>query len=74
MSKRQTNLVDLSVLKEHEAGRVAFIRGDNKLLNRLLPLGLTLGARVEIARTTSLKSPLEISAGGSKIPGQEYCH
>ncbi len=67
VSKRQANLVNISVLKEHEAGKVAFIRGDNKLLSRLLDLGLTLGVRVEITRITLLRAPVEITLCDSKI-------
>ena len=67
VGKRQANLVNISVLKEHEAGQVAFIRGDNRLLRRLSDLGLTLGARVEITRITSQKAPLEITLRGSQM-------
>jgi len=67
VGKRQTNLVDISVLKVHEAGQVAFIRGDNRLLHRLSDLGLTPGARIEVTRITSLKAPVEIILRGSKI-------
>ena len=59
--------MNISVLKEHEAGQVTFIRGDNRLLRRLSNLGLTLGARVEVARITSLKAPVEITLRGSKM-------
>ena len=67
VGKRQANLVNISVLKEYEAGQVAFIRGDNRLLRRLSDLGLTLGARVEITRITSQKAPLEITLRGSQM-------
>ncbi len=67
LGKRQANLVNISVLKEHEVGQVAFVRGDNRLLRRLSDLGVTLGVRVEITRITSQKSPLEITLGGSQM-------
>jgi diguanylate cyclase (GGDEF)-like protein len=67
VGKRQANLVAISVLREHEAGQVAFIRGDNRLLRRLSALGLTLGARVTVTRITSLKAPVEITLRGSKM-------
>jgi diguanylate cyclase (GGDEF)-like protein len=67
VGKRQKSLLEISTLKEFEAGRVAFIRGDNKHLRRLSDLGLMLGARVEVTRTTSLKAPLEITLEDSRI-------
>jgi diguanylate cyclase (GGDEF)-like protein len=67
VGSRQATVVNLSTLREHEAGHVAFIRGDNRLLSRLSDLGLTLGARVEITGITSDKAPVEITIRGSKI-------
>ena len=67
VGKRQTSLLEISILKEHEAGRVAFIRGESKHLRRLSDLGLMLGARVEATRITSLKAPLEIALEHSMI-------
>jgi diguanylate cyclase (GGDEF)-like protein len=64
---RQANLVNLSVLGERDAGQVAFIRGDDRLLHRLSDLGLKLGARVEVTRNASPKAPIEITLRGSKI-------
>lgn len=67
VGKRQANLVAVSSLKEKESGRVTFIRGDNKLLRRLLDLGLTPGAEVKITRIAPLKGPVELSVRGSKV-------
>ena len=67
VGKRQTDLIEISGLKEHETGQVAFIRGDNRLLGRLSDQGVTAGARVEIVHVAPLKAPLEITLGGSNI-------
>jgi diguanylate cyclase (GGDEF)-like protein len=67
VGKRQANLINISVLKEHEVGQVTFIRGDNRLLRRLSNLGLTLGTRVEVTRITTPKAPIEITLRGSEI-------
>lgn len=63
--KRQADMTNISRLKEHEAGQVTFIRGDNRLLRRLSTMGLTWGAKVEVMHNTSLKAPLEIIIEGS---------
>jgi diguanylate cyclase (GGDEF)-like protein len=61
VGKRQASLTAISVLKENEIGRMAFIRGDSRLLNRLSTQGLTPGARLTVTGISSLKSPIEIT-------------
>jgi diguanylate cyclase (GGDEF)-like protein len=67
VGKRQANLVAISVLNEHEAGQVAFLRGDDRFLRRLSDLGLTPGARVAVTRIASLRAPVEITIRGSRM-------
>lgn len=67
VGKRQSSLVNISVLKECEAGQVTLIRGDNRLLRRLSDMGLVLGASVEVTRITPPKTPVEIAIRGSKM-------
>ena len=67
VGKRRAELASLSALKEHEAGQVAFIRGDARLLRRLSDQGLTFGARVEVTRVFSRRAPLEIACRGSRV-------
>jgi len=67
VGKRKTDIVSISSLKEHQEGTVAFIRGDNKILRRLLDLGLTPGTKVKISRIAPLKGPVEIAVRGSKL-------
>jgi DtxR family Mn-dependent transcriptional regulator len=57
----------MSALKEKQEGTVAFIRGDNKVLRRLLDLGLTPGTKVYVVRVAPLKGPVEIAVRGSKL-------
>jgi len=65
--KRDADVVSVSALKEKQSGTVAFIRGDNKVLRRLLDMGLTPGTRVKINRIAPLKGPVEIAVRGSKL-------
>jgi DtxR family Mn-dependent transcriptional regulator len=60
-------VVSISTLKEREEGKIAFIRGDNRVLRRLLDMGLTPGTKISIARIAPLKGPVEISVRGSKL-------
>jgi DtxR family Mn-dependent transcriptional regulator len=67
VGKRKTNVVAISSLKEDQEGIVAFIRGDNRALRRLLDLGLTPGTKISISRIAPLKGPVEIRVRGSKL-------
>lgn len=67
IGRRQANLVAISALKERDAGRIAFIRGDRQVLRRLLDMGLTPGTKISVTRIAPLKGPVEISVRGSKL-------
>jgi DtxR family Mn-dependent transcriptional regulator len=67
VSRRKASVVSISTLKEREEGKIAFIRGDNRVLRRLLDMGLTPGTKISIARIAPLKGPVEISVRGSKL-------
>lgn len=67
VGKRDASVVSVSALKENQEGTVAFIRGDNRVLRRLLDMGLTPGTRVHITRIAPLKGPVEIAVRGSKL-------
>jgi DtxR family transcriptional regulator, Mn-dependent transcriptional regulator len=67
IGKRNTSVVSISALKENQKGTVAFIRGDKKVLRRLLDLGLTPGTRVSVTRVAPMKGPVELSIRGSKL-------
>ena len=67
VGRRKANVVSMSSLKEKQEGTIAFIRGDNKILRRLLDMGLTPGTKVKVSRIAPLKGPVEIALRGSKL-------
>ncbi len=67
IGKRQKEVIAISMMKENQNGRVAFIRGDNKILRRLQDMGLTQGVRVSVNRIAPLKGPVEIRVRGSNL-------
>jgi DtxR family Mn-dependent transcriptional regulator len=67
IGKRRQDIIAISNLKENQEGKVAFIRGDNKILRRLLDMGLTPGTRISVNRIAPFKGPIEISVRGSKL-------
>ena len=67
VGKRKANVVPIASLREKQEGKVAFIRGDNKALRRLLDLGLTPGTKIRVSRIAPLKGPIEIAVRGSKL-------
>jgi DtxR family Mn-dependent transcriptional regulator len=67
VGKRKTNIVSISSLKEKQEGTVAFIRGDNRALRRLLDLGLTPGTKISVNRVAPLKGPVEICVRGCRL-------
>jgi DtxR family Mn-dependent transcriptional regulator len=67
VGKRKANVVSMSSLKEKQEGTIAFIRGDNKILRRLLDMGLTPGTKIKVSRIAPLKGPVEIAVRGSKL-------
>lgn len=64
---RHEHLVSIVDLKENDSGKVAFIRGDNKVLRRLLDMGLTPQTTIKILRVAPLDGPVEIGVRGSKL-------
>jgi DtxR family transcriptional regulator, Mn-dependent transcriptional regulator len=67
IGKREKNVVSLSTLKKDQEGKIAFIRGDTKVLHRLMDLGLTPGTRVKVSRIAPLNGPVEIAVRGCKL-------
>jgi DtxR family transcriptional regulator, Mn-dependent transcriptional regulator len=67
IGKRNKNVVSLSTLKKNQEGKIAFIRGDNKVLHRLLDMGLTPGTSVKISRIAPLNGPVEIAVRGCRL-------
>jgi len=67
VGKRGQNLVSIYSLKEGDQGNVSFIRGEHKVLQRLLDMGLTPGTNVNIMRVAPLKGPIEVGVRGAKV-------
>lgn len=67
VGKRQQNLVSICNLKTGAQAKVAFIRGEHKILQRLLDMGLTPGTSIKVERVAPLKGPVEICVRGSKV-------
>ncbi|HEX9260962.1 MAG TPA: metal-dependent transcriptional regulator [Candidatus Bathyarchaeia archaeon] len=67
VGKREQHLVSISNLKEGKQGKVSFVRGEHKTLQRLLDMGLTPGTNVRILRVAPLNGPTEIGVRGTKI-------
>ncbi|MDD5338648.1 MAG: metal-dependent transcriptional regulator [Dehalococcoidales bacterium] len=67
IGKRRQDIIAVSQLKENQKGKVVFIRGDNKVLRRLLDMGLTPGTQISISRIAPFKGPVEIAVRGSKL-------
>jgi DtxR family Mn-dependent transcriptional regulator len=67
VGKREQNLVSICSLKEGDQGRISFIRGEHKVLQRLLDMGLTPGTNINVLRVAPLKGPIEVGVRGSKI-------
>jgi DtxR family Mn-dependent transcriptional regulator len=60
-------LVSICRLKEGDKSKISFIRGERKVLQRLLDMGLTPGTTIGIVRLAPLKGPIEVSVRGSKL-------
>jgi len=63
LQKQRTNdesIVPITDLEPCEKGRIQFLRGDKKVVQRLSDLGLTLNTKVELLRKAPMNGPIEI--------------
>jgi DtxR family Mn-dependent transcriptional regulator len=67
VGKRGEKLVSICSLREGDQGKVSFIRGEHKVLQRLLDMGLTPGTSLSIVRVAPLKGPIEVGVRGAKV-------
>jgi DtxR family Mn-dependent transcriptional regulator len=65
--KRRRIPVSISQLKQGECGKVSFIRGEHKILQRLSDMGLTPGTEVTVVKSAPFHGPLEILVRGSRL-------
>jgi len=67
VGKRKENLIPVMDLKDHQQGKVSFIRGDYKVIRRLLDMGITIGAIISVIKVAPLSGPVEVAIRGSKL-------
>ena len=67
VGKRDKNLTSIRELKSGTFGKISFIRGEHKVLQRLLDMGLTPGTRIQIIKIAPMDGPVEIAVRGSKL-------
>jgi DtxR family transcriptional regulator, Mn-dependent transcriptional regulator len=65
--RRKQIPVSISQLKKGERGKVSFIRGGRKVLQRLSDMGLTPGTEVTVVKSAPFHGPLEILVRGSRL-------
>jgi DtxR family Mn-dependent transcriptional regulator len=65
--KRSKELVPITKLQARGKGRVAFIRGEKNVTQRLSDMGLTKDAEVCVLKSAPMGGPVEVSVRGSKI-------
>jgi DtxR family transcriptional regulator, Mn-dependent transcriptional regulator len=67
VGKRKASVTSLALLKEKQQGVIAFVRGENKVLRKLMDMGLTPGTHIHVRRIAPMKGPVEISLRGCKL-------
>ncbi|MDR2707553.1 MAG: metal-dependent transcriptional regulator [Nitrososphaerota archaeon] len=67
VGKRDKNLISIRELKSGSSGNISFIRGEHKVLQRLLDMGLTPGTKIQIIKIAPIDGPVEVAVRGSKI-------
>lgn len=64
VGKRNTNLTPIRDLKGGKYGKIIFIRGEHKVLQRLLDMGLTPGTRIKVVKVAPFNGPVEVPVRG----------
>ena len=67
VGKRHENLIPIMELEKQQKGKVSFIRGDYKVIRRLLDMGITIGASISVIKIAPLSGPVEVAIRGSKL-------
>ena len=67
VGKRNKNLISIRELKGGKFGKISFIRGEHKVLQRLLDMGLTPGTRIKVVKVAPMDGPVEVAVRGSKL-------
>jgi len=75
IGKHNKTLTSLYELKSGKTSKISSIRGEHKIIQRLLDLGLTPGTQIKVIKTAPLGGPVEISIRGSKLAlGQDIAN
>ena len=67
IGRREKSLISTMELKDHQKGKVSFIRGDHTVIQRLSDMGITIGAIVNVMKIDPLNGPVEVLVSGSKM-------
>jgi DtxR family Mn-dependent transcriptional regulator len=67
VGKRNENLIPIMDLKKNQEGRIAFIRGDYRVIKKLLDMSITIGAIINVVKVSPLNEPVEVLIKGSKL-------
>ncbi|MCJ7714001.1 ferrous iron transport protein A, partial [Candidatus Bathyarchaeota archaeon] len=67
VGKHKQNLISINKLKDGQFGKISFIRGGHKVLQRLLDMGLTPGTRISVLRVAPLGGPVVLAVRSSKL-------
>jgi len=67
VGKRHENLTPIRELKGGKYGKISFIRGEHKVLQRLLDMGLTPGTKIKVIKVAPMDGPVEVQVRGSKL-------
>ncbi len=59
-ASRERKIIPITELGPDDKGKIAFIRGDCNIVQRLSNLGLTLGTMVSIKRKVPMNEPVEV--------------
>ncbi len=60
-------IVPITDLQPDQEGAIAFIRGDQKVVQRLSDLGLTLKTKVKLIRKAPMNGPVELSVRRTRL-------
>ncbi|MCK9630486.1 MAG: metal-dependent transcriptional regulator [Methanoregula sp.] len=64
---RDEPLIPVTSLGPGQKGTIAFIRGDNSVIQRLTDLGLTLQTEIQLVRKAPLLGPVEIAVRRTRL-------
>ncbi len=64
---RDRKIIPITDLGPDDKGKIAFIRGDCKVVQRLSDLGLTLGTNVSVMRKAPMNGPVEVLVRRTKL-------